>query len=130
MVPVATVMPEVLPGIFAWHYYQSLMAFDKHYSLNPVSPAAMNAHRDDLRDLVTGKGTISFACGSRLPVTLVEKVMKTRLAGVAGKPQRSNDGPINRTKLVRSVLSRASLRAPTRTASVHWGRANPRAIGT
>ena len=62
------------------------MAFDKHYSLYPMSPAAVDAHRDELGDLVTGKGTISFAYGRRLPVTLVKKVVKTRLAEVAGKP--------------------------------------------
>ena len=62
------------------------MAFDRHYSLFPMSPAVVNAHRDELGDLVTGKGTISFAYGSRLPVTLVKKVVKTRLAEVAGQP--------------------------------------------
>ncbi len=62
------------------------MAFDRHYSLFPMSPAVVNAHREELGDLVTGKGTISFAYGRRLPVTLVKKVVKTRLAEVAGKP--------------------------------------------
>ncbi len=62
------------------------MAFDRHYSFFPMSPAAVDAHRDELGDLVTGKGTISFEYGRRLPVTLVKKVVKTRLAEVAGKP--------------------------------------------
>jgi uncharacterized protein YdhG (YjbR/CyaY superfamily) len=61
------------------------MAFDRHYSFFPMSPAAVDAHRDELGDLVTGKGTISFDYGQRLPVTLVKKVVKTRLAEVAGK---------------------------------------------
>ena len=59
------------------------MAFDRHYSFFPMSPAVVDAHRDELGDLVTGKGTISFEYGRRLPVTLVRKVMKTRLAEVA-----------------------------------------------
>jgi len=61
------------------------MAFKDHYSFFPMSPAAIEAHREELGDLVTGKGTISFAYGRRLPVTLVKKVVKTRLAEVAAK---------------------------------------------
>ena len=61
------------------------MAFERHYSFFPMSPAAVDAHREELGDLVTGKGTISFEYGGRLPVTLVKKVVKTRLAEVAGK---------------------------------------------
>jgi uncharacterized protein YdhG (YjbR/CyaY superfamily) len=38
---------------------------------------------------VTGKGTISFAYGERLPVTLIKKVVKTRLAEVEGSRRRS-----------------------------------------
>jgi uncharacterized protein YdhG (YjbR/CyaY superfamily) len=59
------------------------MAFERHYSFFPMSPAAIDAHRDELGALVTGKGTISFEYGRRLPVTLVKKVVKTRLAEVA-----------------------------------------------
>ena len=39
------------------------MGFDRHYSFFPMSPAAIDAHRDELGDLVTGKGTISFDYG-------------------------------------------------------------------
>lgn len=61
------------------------MAFKDHYSFFPMSPAAIEAHQDELGALVTGKGTISFEYGRRLPVTLVKKVVKTRLAEVAAK---------------------------------------------
>jgi uncharacterized protein YdhG (YjbR/CyaY superfamily) len=61
------------------------MAFKDHYSFFPMSPAAIEAHRAELGDLVSGKGTISFEYGRRLPVTLVKKVVKTRLAEVASK---------------------------------------------
>ena len=61
------------------------MAFQDHYSFFPMSPAAIDAHRDELGALVTGKGTISFEYGRRLPVTLVKKVVKTRLAEVAAR---------------------------------------------
>ena len=59
------------------------MAFERHYSFFPMSPAAIDAHRDELGDLVTGKGTISFGYGRRLPVKLVKRVVTTRLAEVA-----------------------------------------------
>ena len=61
------------------------MAFQDHYSLFPMGPEAIEAHREELGDLVTGKGTISFAYGKRLPVPLVEKVVKARLAQVTAK---------------------------------------------
>ena len=60
------------------------MAFKDHYSFFPMSPAAVEAHRDELGAHVTGKGTISFAYGERLPVGLVKKVVKTRAAEVSG----------------------------------------------
>jgi uncharacterized protein YdhG (YjbR/CyaY superfamily) len=61
------------------------MAFQDHYSLFPMGPEAIEAHRTELGDLVTGKGTISFAYGKRLPVTLVKKVVRTRLAQMTTK---------------------------------------------
>ena len=61
------------------------MEFKRHYSFFPMSPTAIDAHRDELGDLVTGKGTISFDYDARLPVKLVKAVVKTRLAEVAKK---------------------------------------------
>jgi uncharacterized protein YdhG (YjbR/CyaY superfamily) len=58
------------------------MAFKDHYSFFPMSPAAVDVHRKELGAHVTGKGTISFDYGERLPVTLIKKVVKTRLAEV------------------------------------------------
>jgi uncharacterized protein YdhG (YjbR/CyaY superfamily) len=60
-------------------------AFKDHYSFFPMSGAAIEAHRAELGDRVTGKGTISFAYGERLPVGLVKKVVKTRVAEVLAK---------------------------------------------
>ncbi len=57
-------------------------AFRDHDSFFPMSPDAIAAHRDELGERVTGKGTISFAYGERLPVRLVRKVLRTRLAEV------------------------------------------------
>lgn len=61
------------------------MAFKDHYSLFPMSGDAISTHRDELADHVTGKGTISFAYGERLPVGVVKKVVKTRLAEVTAR---------------------------------------------
>jgi uncharacterized protein YdhG (YjbR/CyaY superfamily) len=59
--------------------FAGYMAFKDHYSFFPMSPKAIEAHRDELGDRVTGKGTISFDYGERFPTTLVRKVVKTRL---------------------------------------------------
>ncbi|MEX2202857.1 MAG: DUF1801 domain-containing protein [Actinomycetota bacterium] len=59
--------------------------FKDHYSLFPMSTSAIEDHRDELGSRVTGKGTISFEYGRPLPVRLVKKVVKTRLAEVAAK---------------------------------------------
>lgn len=50
-----------------------------------MSTQAIDAHRDELGSHATGKGTISFEYGRPLPVRLVKKVVKTRLAEVAAK---------------------------------------------
>jgi uncharacterized protein YdhG (YjbR/CyaY superfamily) len=60
-------------------------AFQDHYSFFPMSPKAIEAHREEVGARVTGKGTISFEYGRPLPVRLVKKVVKTRLAEVATK---------------------------------------------
>ena len=60
-------------------------AFKDHYSLFPMSTKAIDAHRVELGDRVTGKGTISFAYGRPLPTALVKKVVKTRLLEATAK---------------------------------------------
>ena len=60
-------------------------AFKDHYSFFPMSKQAIELHRDELGDRVTGKGTISFAYSERLPVGLVKKVVKSRVAEVTAK---------------------------------------------
>lgn len=57
-------------------------AFRDHYSFFPMSPAAIEAHRNALGGHVTGKGTISFSYGERLPVSVVKRIVKTRLAEI------------------------------------------------
>lgn len=59
--------------------------FKDHYSFFPMSGAAIDAHREELGDRVTGKGTIRFEYGERLPVGLVKKVVKWRVAELVAK---------------------------------------------
>jgi uncharacterized protein YdhG (YjbR/CyaY superfamily) len=60
-------------------------AFKDHYSFFPMSGAAVDAHRDEFGDRVTGKGTIRFEYGERLPVGLVKKVVKWRVAELVAR---------------------------------------------
>src|SRR5918994_5690713 len=55
-------------------------AFKDHYSFFPMSGRAVEAHKNELGERVTGKGTIQFQYGERFPTALVKKVVRTRLA--------------------------------------------------
>jgi uncharacterized protein YdhG (YjbR/CyaY superfamily) len=90
---IAAAAPEAVEGI-AWSMpgfkvggkaFVGYAAFKDHYSFFPMSTAAIEAHRKELGDHITGKGTISFDYGTRLPVGVVKKVVKQRLAEVAAK---------------------------------------------
>ena len=63
-------------------------AFNDHYSLFPMSTAVMEQHAAELGDRVTGKGTIRFGYEERLPVRLVTKIARSRLAEVEAKRKR------------------------------------------
>ena len=60
-------------------------AFKDHYSFFPMSSRAVEAHKKELGDRVTGKGTIQFEYGERFPAGLVKKVVQTRLAEATAK---------------------------------------------
>ena len=90
---IATTVPEAEEAI-AWSMpgfklhgkaFVGYAAFKDHYSFFPMSTAAIDRHRDALGDRVTGRGTIAFGYQERLPVTLVRKVVKTRLAELEAK---------------------------------------------
>jgi uncharacterized protein YdhG (YjbR/CyaY superfamily) len=63
-------------------------AFNDHYSFFPMSGQAIDAHREELGERVTGKGTIQFRYGERFPAALVKKVVRTRLAEASLKRKR------------------------------------------
>jgi uncharacterized protein YdhG (YjbR/CyaY superfamily) len=58
----------------------SYAAFKKHYSLFPASEAVVNALGDELKPYLAGKGTIQFPASEPLPVSLVERIVKVRVA--------------------------------------------------
>lgn len=60
-------------------------AFADHYSLFPMSGQVLDSFAEELRERRTGKGTIRFAYGERLPVGLVKKIVKMRVAEVEAK---------------------------------------------
>jgi len=63
-------------------------AFKDHYSLFPMSGAVVERHTADLGERVTGKGTIQFRYDERLPVALVKKIVKTRVAELKAKQKK------------------------------------------
>ena len=60
-------------------------AFKDHYSLFPMSMAVIAKHSKELGERVTGKGTIRFEYDERLPVGIVKKLVKTRVAELEAK---------------------------------------------
>jgi uncharacterized protein YdhG (YjbR/CyaY superfamily) len=90
---IAAAAPDAEPGI-AWSMpgfklqgkaFVGYAAFKNHYSFFPMSTAAIDAHRKDLGEHVTGRGTVSFGYDERLPIATIKKIVKTRLAEVEAK---------------------------------------------
>jgi uncharacterized protein YdhG (YjbR/CyaY superfamily) len=68
-------------------------AFKNHYSFFPMSTRAIDAHRDELGPRITGRGTISFEYGRRLPTALVKKVVRTRLRDALARRSARKTAP-------------------------------------
>src|SRR5437667_3094918 len=57
----------------------SYAAFKDHCSLFPMSTAVIEAHGQELKPYLAGKGTLRFHPDKPPPVALVKKIVKTRL---------------------------------------------------
>ena len=56
-----------------------------HCSFFPMSAATVAAHKDELKGYDTSKGTIRFQADKSLPVALVRKLVKVRVAENAAR---------------------------------------------
>lgn len=66
----------------------SYAAFKNHYSLFPASEAVISALGVELEPYRAGKGTIRFRSSEPLPVAVVTKIVKVRLAENAAVDRR------------------------------------------
>ena len=60
-------------------------AFKDHCSFFPMSSRVIEAYKDELKPFQTGKGTIRFHIDRPLPVALVRKLVKARIAENAAR---------------------------------------------
>jgi uncharacterized protein YdhG (YjbR/CyaY superfamily) len=60
-----------------------------HCAFYPMSSSTVAAHKDELKDFDTSKGTVRFQADKPLPVALVRKPVKARIAENAGRTSKS-----------------------------------------
>src|SRR5438477_2282806 len=60
-----------------------------HCAFYPMSSSTVAAHKDELKDYDTSKGTIRFQADKPLPVALVRKLVKARIAENMGRLSKS-----------------------------------------
>jgi len=61
-------------------------AFRGHWSLYPIGGAIRRAHAAALKGYATAKGTVRFPFTRRIPVTLVKRLVKARVAELQRRP--------------------------------------------
>lgn len=69
-------------GVVVWY-----AAFAGHCSLFPTA-AVIDAFKSELKGYVTSKGTIQFPVDEPVPVALVKRIVKARVAQVKAKKKR------------------------------------------
>jgi uncharacterized protein YdhG (YjbR/CyaY superfamily) len=62
-----------------------------HCAFYPMSSTTIEAHQDELMDYDTSKGTIRFPAAKPLPVALVRKLVKARIAENAGSRVKTKE---------------------------------------
>jgi uncharacterized protein YdhG (YjbR/CyaY superfamily) len=63
-----------------------------HCAFYPMSSSTVEAHKDELKDYDTSKGTIRFQADNPLPATLVRKLVKARIAENAAQQRHAVGG--------------------------------------
>ena len=66
----------------------SFAAYKQHYSLFPASDGVVEKLGDELNRHLAGSGTIQFPAKEEIPVALVRKIVKVRLAENAARAGR------------------------------------------
>jgi uncharacterized protein YdhG (YjbR/CyaY superfamily) len=67
----------------------ALGAGANHCAFYPMSGATLAAHKDELSNYETSKGTIRFQADKPLPAALVRKLVKARIAENAAQNKKS-----------------------------------------
>ncbi len=67
-----------------------LGATANHCAFYPMSSSTILAHKDELRDYDTSKGTIRFQADKPLPVALVRKLVRARIAENVARVKKAN----------------------------------------
>ena len=76
-------------------YGKPLVAFGataKHCAFYPMTGTTVEAHKEELRDYDTSKGTIRFQAHNPLPATLVRKLVKARIEENASQQRHAAGG--------------------------------------
>jgi uncharacterized protein YdhG (YjbR/CyaY superfamily) len=60
-----------------------------HCAFYPMSGSIVEAHQNELKGYETSKGTIRFPANKPLPATLVQKLVKARIAENLGQSRKS-----------------------------------------
>ena len=87
---IAAAAPEAVEtisyGMPAFRYHGralvSYSAFKEHCSLFPMSASLIASYGDDLADFATAKGTLRFTPEHRLPVSIVERIVRDRMTQI------------------------------------------------
>lgn len=89
--PEATETIAYLMPAFRSHGGQFLVSFasyKQHYSLFPASGGVVEALGDELSPYLAGKGTIQFRSDRPIPIDLVERIVRVRVAENAAEAER------------------------------------------
>jgi uncharacterized protein YdhG (YjbR/CyaY superfamily) len=79
-------------GIPAFKHKKVLVwfaAFSTHCSLFPTA-AVIQQFKDELKNLSTSKGTIHFPTSKPLPIALIKRIVKARVAQIQSQPKEAN----------------------------------------